>query len=158
MPKASVGLPMLVSIWSRRLVATLSLCAIGIGPSVSKDGQTTYTASQPMGGFKLTGLGAGTATGDSIRYDEFKNAFRSHLVGLGMSSRTNTTITYGAAAWTESGQATVFSHAGGVINCATTGALGLDAGSLANNTWYRAFAIGKTDSGNPYRLSVKPAA
>lgn len=31
------------------------------------------------------------------------------------------------------------------INSATTGALGLDAGVLANNTWYFFYAIGKTD-------------
>jgi hypothetical protein len=133
------------TIESAKVNSNLSDIGSALTQSISKDGQTTYTASQPMGGFKLTGLGAGTGLGESIRYDEFKAAFRSHLAGLQMSSRTNTTITYGAGSWTEEGQGTVFSHAGGVIDCATTGALGLDTGALANNTWYHAFAIGKTD-------------
>lgn len=119
--------------------------AAAMTQSISKDGQTTYTANQPMGGFKLTGLGAGTGNGESVRYNEFKAAFRSHLVGLQRTACTNTTITYSSGAWTEEGQSAVFAHAGGIINCATTGALGLDTGSLANSTSYHAFAIGKTD-------------
>jgi hypothetical protein len=119
---------------SEKVNSNFSDIGAALTQSLSKDGQTTPTASLPMGGFKLTGLGAGTGNGESIRYDEFKAAFRSHLVGLQMSSRTNTTITYGAGSWTEEGQGTVFSHAGGVIDCATTGALGLDTGSLSNST------------------------
>lgn len=38
--------------------------------SVSKDGQTTLTGSIPAGGFKLTGLGAGSAAGESLRYEQ----------------------------------------------------------------------------------------
>lgn len=37
---------------------------------IKKDGSVTYTANQPMGGFKLTGLGAGTTAGDSVRYEQ----------------------------------------------------------------------------------------
>jgi len=38
--------------------------------SVSKDGQTTMTGNLPMGGFKLTGLAAGAATGQSLRWEQ----------------------------------------------------------------------------------------
>ena len=85
-------------------------------------------------------------------------AFRSHLAGLAKTARTTTTIAYAAGTWAEDGQTKVLSNIAATINCATTGALGLDAGSLANNNWYHAFAIGKTNSCNPYRLSVKPTA
>lgn len=132
--------------------------ASALTQSISKDGQTTYTASQPMGGFKLTGLGNGTGSGESIRYDEFKMAFRGHLAGLQMTSRTNTTIVYGAGSWAEDAHARVFAHAGGTINCATTGALGLDAGSLANNTWYHAFAIAQTDGTTSLLASTSVSA
>lgn len=37
---------------------------------IKKDGSVTFTANQPMGGFKLTGLGAGTTAGDSVRYEQ----------------------------------------------------------------------------------------
>lgn len=35
-----------------------------------RDGQSVPTADLPMGGFKLTGLPAGTANGDSVRYEQ----------------------------------------------------------------------------------------
>lgn len=53
---------------------TLSDIATALTASIAKDGQTTPTANLPMGGYKLTGLAAGTATGDSVRYDEFSAA------------------------------------------------------------------------------------
>lgn len=44
--------------------------ATGLSTAITKDGQTTPTANIPMGGFKLTGLAAGTAAGDSLRYEQ----------------------------------------------------------------------------------------
>jgi hypothetical protein len=41
--------------------------ASGLTNCVTKDGQTTLTASLPMAGFKLTGLGIGTSDNDSAR-------------------------------------------------------------------------------------------
>ena len=46
---------------------TLSDIASALTSSLSKDGQTTPTGNLPMGGFKLTGLGAHTALTDSVR-------------------------------------------------------------------------------------------
>lgn len=50
---------------------TLSDIATALTQSLSQDGQTPVTANLPMGGFKLTGLAAGTTAGDSIRYEQF---------------------------------------------------------------------------------------
>lgn len=129
--------------------------AAALTQSISKDGQTTPTASLPMGGFKLTGLGAGTGNGESVRYNEFHTvdlnhlaAFRSHLAGLTLSNSAgspNTVIDVAAGSCADDTNALVVTLSSGSINCATTGANGLDAGSLANNTWYHAFAIFKTD-------------
>lgn len=49
---------------------TLSDIATALTGSLTKDGQTTPTANIPMGGFKLTGLAAGTATGNSLRWEQ----------------------------------------------------------------------------------------
>jgi hypothetical protein len=132
--------------------SNLSDIAAALTQSISKDGQTTYTASQPMGGFKLTGLGAGTGAGESVRYDEFHTvdlnlaaAFRSHLAGLTTSRASATTIGVAAGSCADSTNAVVMSVSAGTIDCATTGANGLDAGSLANTTWYYVFAIAKAD-------------
>ena len=45
------------------LSAALSLCVL-------KDGTQVLTANIPMGGFKLTGLAAGTANGNSVRWEQ----------------------------------------------------------------------------------------
>lgn len=44
--------------------------ATALTASIAKDGQTTPTANLPMGGFKLTGLGAATTAGEAIRYEQ----------------------------------------------------------------------------------------
>jgi hypothetical protein len=45
------------------LTTALSTCVL-------KDGTQTITANIPMSGFKLTGLAAGTASGNSLRYEQ----------------------------------------------------------------------------------------
>lgn len=50
--------------------STLSDIASALTQSVAKDGQTVMTNNLPMGGFKLTNLGAGTNAGDSVRYQQ----------------------------------------------------------------------------------------
>lgn len=44
--------------------------ATGLSTALCKDGQSTPTANLPMGGFKLTGLGAGSAAGHSVRWEQ----------------------------------------------------------------------------------------
>lgn len=44
--------------------------AAALNETYLRDGTAEATANLPMGGFKLTGLAAGTTTGDSARYDE----------------------------------------------------------------------------------------
>lgn len=41
-----------------------------LGAKISANGSIAFTANQPMGGFKLTGLAAGSAVGDSVRYEQ----------------------------------------------------------------------------------------
>lgn len=41
-----------------------------IATAIQAGGTVTFTANQPMGGFKLTGLGAGSVAGDSVRYEQ----------------------------------------------------------------------------------------
>ena len=41
-----------------------------IATVIHKDGSVAFTANQPMGAFKLTGLGAGSAAGNSVRYEQ----------------------------------------------------------------------------------------
>lgn len=48
--------------------------ATGLTTCITKDGQTTPTANIPMGGNKLTGLGAATTAGDAVRYEQWTGA------------------------------------------------------------------------------------
>lgn len=41
-----------------------------VNNAILKNGSRAFTANQPMGAFKFTGLGAGTTTGDSVRYEQ----------------------------------------------------------------------------------------
>lgn len=41
-----------------------------IATAIQRDGSVAFTANQPMGGFKLTGLAAGSTAGDSVRYEQ----------------------------------------------------------------------------------------
>lgn len=50
--------------------STLSDIATALTGSLAADGQTPLTGNLPMGGFKLTGLAAGTTNGDSVRYQQ----------------------------------------------------------------------------------------
>jgi len=67
--------------WSRLAAPPLSnyvLCGNGVGAALSfkafASSMMTVDANIPMAGKKLTGLAAGTASGDSVRYDEFAAA------------------------------------------------------------------------------------
>lgn len=52
--------------------------------------QVGFGINQPMNGLKLTGLGTGTATGDSIAYGQGNVAFSHITLGNGYSSTINT--------------------------------------------------------------------
>jgi hypothetical protein len=47
--------------------------ATGLTTALTKDGQTTPTANIPMGTFKITGLGAGSAVTDAAQYGQLQN-------------------------------------------------------------------------------------
>lgn len=70
---------------------TLSDIATALTQSLSQDGQTPVTANLPMGGFKLTGLAAGTTAGDSVRYEQF--ASPPAIGGTAAAAGTFTTLT-----------------------------------------------------------------
>lgn len=61
---------------------TLTDIATGLSTAITKNGQTTITANLPMAGFIFTGLGAGTAAGHSVRYEQVFPAQRMLISGL----------------------------------------------------------------------------
>jgi hypothetical protein len=61
--------------------ALLADITTALSTALYKDGQATPTANIPMGGFKLTGLGAGSATGNSLRYEQLFTTSAVALLG-----------------------------------------------------------------------------
>lgn len=55
--------------------------ATGLSTAMTKDGQTTVTANLPMAGYRLTGLGAGSANGNSLRYEQLFSTSAVTLLG-----------------------------------------------------------------------------
>lgn len=58
-------------IFAARFNSNLTDIHQGLTNCLTRDGQSVPTANLPMGGMKLTGLGAGTSPGDSVRYEQY---------------------------------------------------------------------------------------
>ena len=54
----------------------------GFSNCLTRDGQSTPTANLPLGGFKLTGLGAGTAVADAPRVSQVQNSAFNTLASV----------------------------------------------------------------------------
>jgi hypothetical protein len=64
--------------------------ATGLSTTMTKDGQTTATANIPMGTFKFTGLGVGSAATDSANISQVQSSFGSFLTVAGTDTITAT--------------------------------------------------------------------
>src|SRR6185436_8329049 len=65
----------------------------GLSMCVLKDGSQTLTANLPMGGFKLTGLGAGTAATDSANLSQAQSQQGSTLTSVAGTNTITGTAT-----------------------------------------------------------------
>jgi hypothetical protein len=62
--------------------------ATGLSTALTKDGQTTPTADLPMGTFKFTGVGNGSAATDSATISQVQSSFGSFLTVAGTDTIT----------------------------------------------------------------------
>jgi len=84
--------------------------ATGLSTAITKDGQTTVTANIPLGGFKLTGLGAGSASTDSVRMSQLQNGAGA-VLGTIAGTNTITAVASPVITAYASGQRFVFTPA-----------------------------------------------
>jgi hypothetical protein len=63
--------------------------ATAFNKTLTRDGQAVPTANLPMGGFKHTGLAAGTTAGDSVRYEQLPSASNLVPVASGGTGATD---------------------------------------------------------------------
>ena len=118
--------------------------ATGLSTALTKDGQTTPTANLPMGTFKFTGMGAGSAATDSANISQVQNSFGSFLTVAGTDTITATVspslTAYAAgqmfafvAANTNTGAVTINISSLGAKAITKTGNTALTAGDLTAN-------------------------
>lgn len=79
---------------------------------------------------------------------------RGYLSGLQISSTTATTIVIGTGVCADDTNVQMLAVTGTTLNLATTGANGLDTGSLTTSATYHAFAIAKTDGTTAFLAST----
>ena len=151
--------------------------ATGLSTAVLKDGTQTLTASLPMAGFILTGLGAGASAGNSLRYEQLFTA--GTVTMLGNLSVPGTALVTGVATLTakpilssltastgvlaDSGKGLVSAAApivntlsGDVtLNNTSNYFLGPTCAQGTTGTWWAAGTVVVTDSNGAATFSVK---
>jgi hypothetical protein len=102
------------STWANNTLSDIGTALTG---SLAKDGQTVPTNNLPMGGFKFTGLAAGSSNGESVRFEQ-----------LALAS-------LGAAASGANADITALNFAGGVTT--TTQAVGDNSTKVATTAFVK---------------------
>lgn len=76
-------------------------------------------------------------------------ALRGYIAGLICANNSTTKIDVSAGICTDDTNAFLLGLVAGTIDCGIVGANGLDAGALANSTWYNIFAIAQASGFTP---------
>lgn len=144
------------TIASSPMNSDLSDIGAALSQSISKDGQTTYTGNQPMGGNKLTGLGDGTASTDSVNLGQVADGVLTYG-GVATGSANAIVIAPAPGITTyEVGQMFSFKAAANNTGAVTVNVNGVGAGAV---TWPDGSALVADDivSGGMYELEVAAA-
>lgn len=109
---------------------TMNDIATALTGSLAKDGQTTPTANIPLGGFRITNLGLGTAVTDAARVSQVQNGAFTVLTSVSGTNTIVGTATPAPAAYA-AGQIFTFTPA-----ASNTGATTLNVSSLGAKNIY----------------------
>ena len=121
--------------------------ATGLTTALTKDGQTTPTANIPLGGFKITGLGAGTVATDGAQYGQLQanattiatvtgtDTLTGSLTPALTAYATGNLFTFVAAS-TNTGAATINLNSLGAKSITKSGTTALVAGDIVSGQVY----------------------
>jgi hypothetical protein len=139
----------------------------GFDNCLTRDGQGSATANLPMNTFKFTGLGAGSASNDSVNYSQLTSAtagLTGFLSGLTLST-AGSSSTFGIAAGSAvDSTSALFMNLPSAFTKTTgsfssgTGNGALDASTIANSTWYHVFLIGAPGVSTDILISLSPTS
>ena len=106
------------------------------------------------------GAGNNTTKAASTQYVDraVGTALRGYLAGLTCSKSSNTVLAVSAGVCCDDTGSQMMAVSSGSINTATTGANGLDTGSLSSSTTYYVYVIGKTDGTVAHLASASASA
>jgi hypothetical protein len=154
-----------IDITASRMDTQFATAVSGFDLCLTRDGQGSASANLPMNGNKLTGLGAGSSANDSVTYSQLLSTsamLTGFLAGLTLST-AGSSGTFGVAAGVavDSTSALFMSLASAFTKttgsfASGTGNGGLDAGSIANSTWYHVFLIGAPSVTSDILFSLSP--
>lgn len=130
---------------------TMSDVATALTNSLAKDGQTTPTANLPMGGFKFTGMGTGSASTDSATLGQIQAQayiYLNSVSGTDTITASTSPVTTSYAA----GQTFRFVAAGANTGAVTININSLGAKSITKNG-STALVSGDIASGGVYQVT-----
>lgn len=107
--------------------------ATGLSTAICKDGQTTPTANIPLGGFKLTGVGAATALTDAATLLSFQNGVGVYVGTVGGTADAITLTPSPAITAYVAGQGFKFIASGANTTNVTVAVSGLTAKAITKN-------------------------
>ena len=121
--------------------------ATGLTTALTKDGQTTPTANIPMGTFKITGLGAGSAATDAAQYGQLQAGATTIATVSGTDTLTGSLtpaiVAYATgnlfsfvAVATNTGAATINLNSLGAKSITKSGTTALAAGDIVSGQLY----------------------
>lgn len=123
------------STWANNTLTDIA--SNGLSNCLTKDGQTTPTANIPLGGFKITGLAAGTSATDAANISQIQNSKGTLLSTV---AGTNTITAQATPTLTAYASGQEFSF---VVANTNTGATTINIDSLgAKNIFARGVALG----------------
>ena len=107
--------------------------ATGLTTALTKDGQTTPTANIPLGGYKLTGVGAATARTDAASLASLQDGTGIYIATVGGTVDVITLTASPAITAYAAGQTFRFIAAGANTTTVTVNVSGLGAKALTKN-------------------------
>lgn len=165
------------------LDAEMNDIATALTASLTADGQKPLAANLAMAGFKLTGLGSGSAAGDSVSFGQAQAQAYSWLTSVSGTNTITATATPAISAYaagqtfrfvpanTNTGAVTINISGVGAIAVTKGGATALSSGDLVAGTAYQithdgtqfqvsaAFSTdAETQSGSSRTIAVTPAS
>lgn len=118
---------------SAKFNAVINDISTALTQSLAADGQTTPTANLPLGGYKLTGLGAATARTDAASLATIQDGTGVYVASVGGTVDAITLTPVPAIAAYAAGQAFDFVAAGANTGAVTVNVSGLGAKTLTKN-------------------------